>query len=201
MSTYAGVSQLHQDLQSVEDINMLRVSSLHSILEQESFNSLISFAEKFSKICNSQLFDREWKRELNMLLQKNQSPAVNALEGCVWQPAMTRCCDLLKDLSTLKVKLSTVHSAFKDCPGDSIHRELIEFCRLVNECSGHHSQFPESSMSIAAEKIKEYFVTIQHQEVAALFLQVKDILKLTGDFQDIIVIATKVRCIYALHVK
>ena len=189
---HIGVSQLHQDLQSVEDVDTLRVSSLHSILEQESFNSLISFAEKFSKICNNKLFDREWTWELNMLLQSNQNPAVNSLEGCVWRPAMKTCCSLLEDLSTLKVKLSTVHSAFKDCPGDSVHEELIEFCKLVNECSGHHSQFAERNMSIAAEKIKEYFISIQHQEVAALFLQVKDVLKLTGDFQDIIAIASKV---------
>lgn len=105
---------------------------------------------------------------------------------------MKRCCDLLEDLTTLKVKLSRVHSAFKDCPEDNVHKELSEFCKLVNECCDFHSPFSEGSMTIAAEKIKKYFVTIRHQEVASLFLQVKDILKLTGSFQDISVIAHKV---------
>lgn len=165
------------------------MSSLHQILEQKSFDSLISFAEKFCKMYNNTFFKTAWKRHLDILLKNYQNPAVTELEGHVWQPALNRCCELVGDFHTLKVKLSIVHPVFKDCPENDIHRELTDFCKLVSDCTNHQSQFLGRSMSSAAEKIKQYFVILRHQEVASLFLQLKTTLRLNGDFKNIFEIA------------
>lgn len=192
MSTYVGVAELYRDLQSVKDVDMLEVSSLHAILVKESFKSLIPFAEKFSKFCKSSLFDRVWKKELNTMLHNKPSPSINDLKTLLWEPTLDSCSDFLGKVTTQKVKLSTVQSAFKNCSEHDIHKELTEFCNLYHECVGRCDLFAEENVSQAVVKIKEYFVILQHQEVASLFLQVKDILQLKGDFQDISVIASKV---------
>lgn len=130
--------------------------------------------------------------QLDILLKSKQNPAVNELEGHVWQPALKSCCELVEDFYTLKVKLSIVHPVFQGYHQDDIHRELTNFSKLVSECTDHQSRFPGKSMVSAAEKIKQYFVILRHQKVASLFLQVKDTLRLKGDFQDIFVIARMV---------
>ena len=198
VSTYVGVSELYQDLQSVKDVDMLEVSTLHAILAKESFDSLTPFAEKFSRICKSRFFDIAWKRQLDIMLRDNPFCSISDLEMYLWQPTLKSCCQFLGEVTTQKVKLSTVQSAFKNCSEHNIHRELTEFCNLVNECMGHQNLFVEESMSRAVKKIKEYFVILQHQEIAFLFLQVKKMLQLTGDFRDISVIASKV-CMMNMH--
>lgn len=168
------------------------MSVLHPILERESFKSLIHFAEKFSKICNNKFFEREWNSQLDLLLKNNRNPLVKEVERRVWQPALKGCCTLLHEFSTLKVKLSTVYTAFKDSPQDYIQRELTDFYDVVNECADHQSQFERGKMFTAAKKIKEFFEIDQHQEVATLFLKIKAILKLRGNFGDVAIFAKKV---------
>lgn len=178
---------------------MLEVSSLHAICEKQSFKSLEPFAEKFSKICKNTFFQRTWNENLSIMLHNNPNPSISDLETCLWKPTLESCSYFLEEVKTLKVELSVVQSLFENASEHYIHKELTELCNLVNEYTGHQDWFTEEVTCCAFKKIKEYIVILRHQEVASLFLQLKYILQLTGDFQDIIVIASRV-CMMNAHV-
>lgn len=153
---------------------------------------LISFAMKCYKIHNNRIFYTTLRTKLQDFLQNERNPNVKGLENRVWKPALKECCDLMEEISTLKVKLSKIHSTFEHCAEENIHKELSDFCKVITEHTGSRRQYREECIFCAAEKITTYFLILRHQKVASLLLQVKDHLSVLGNFEDIRVIAHNV---------
>ena len=156
---------------------------------------LLSFAWKFNvfKVShNSDLFLTVWSDTLRNVRQKNPELSIDDLELQVWAPTFHLCEKLLEQLHNLSMTLGDVDRVFHHYEPRQLEDQLQLLHRGVCQCGGLNLR--DHWIPKAVKKLEDYRWLCGYREAANSFLQLRELLKLSGgDFTDVEQISKEVK--------
>lgn len=204
MLVVPGLDRLKQELKSDYDnipVNRLCTADgpsrfiyhrFHSARPLDPIRMYFDFMERRYK---NDLFHRVWSDATRKASQRKDDLTIQDIVDEIWRPAFEECeVTILEGLRNESIELQAVDSYFK-CY-DNV--EVIEshLHRLFNGVELCHGRDPPQTcphwICIAVQRIHDYWTLSDYAAAAETILDLKDKLKLTGDFHVITTIAEKV---------
>ena len=111
----------------------------------------------------------------------------------VWTPVFTKVCQFLDCLKDGSLLLTTVDKLLKEYSGDpkKIETEFKMLEKGISECRGQAVDF--TWIVKCVQRMLEYKALHQIADTAEIFLNLKNVLCLTGDFKVVKDLAVQVR--------
>ena len=160
----------------------------------QSAGTLNDFAEDFftmTQIYVSDLFHQAWTTALGVAV-KTSTLKLADIRMSVWQPAFVQCQTMLEQLHDQSMKLVDVDRFFKHYQGQQLESQLVSLFKGVDACS----ELYESNGTFikrAVHRMNEYWDLCKYQEAANMFLDLRSVLNLRGNFKNIEKLSTEVR--------
>ena len=156
---------------------------------------LMSFARHFyvlTKRLYSSLFRATWSDTIGKAIRRNPNLSIKHIESEVWVPAFQQCQNILQELFKLTMTLHDVDQQFSSYGGQDLKTQLkLLFCG-INECT--HQQRSDHWIQRPVQKILHHRQLCSYRDAANSFLELRDLLKLSGgDFRDVERISKKVK--------
>ncbi len=105
---------------------------------------------------------------------------VNDIFSKIWQPAFTFCQNLLTDLANRSMKLDFVDKHLKKQFSKNLVNDINDLAEAIRSCS---QPIPQShQLQSAVKKVRDYWRLCRYEGGARVFLQLRDVLNLKGDF-------------------
>lgn len=155
---------------------------LESILEHYYYLSSVHYSDFFQII---------WSSKLREISKMKSTLTIADVGTRIWKPVFSDCSDLIKKVSSKSIKLKEVDYYFRQAQADHIYDNLLNLFTAIEACNGNT---PDSFVWIrqAVHLIKQYWSLCKQAEAASTLLELKDSLKLTGNFDVIESVANKV---------
>ena len=145
--------------------------------------------------CKNMLFFDLWNE--NFTTVTSQSVLRVAVEE-VWSIVFSQCVDLLSRLENYSLSLMTVDKLFKGNCLPVITNHITQLCRGVEWCqNGSDCTNDFKWIYGVVERMSNFWQLCEFADAARVFLEVRDALNLTGDFQLVDNVASQVRHSYA----
>ena len=162
---------------------------LHSALPLEDIPT--KFDLMFSKY-QSKLFEKIWDDHLKKARRKSESElTIASIKTDIWDPSFHRCLTLLDSLRDRSIKLSEVDQYFKEVK-DREH-QISVLCSGVEMCNnGRVIGDGHQWISTAVHLMDKYWSICELVKAAEIVMDLKEKLKLSGDFSLVEGIASQV---------
>ncbi len=162
---------------------------LHSALPLEDIPT--KFDVMFSKY-QSKLFEKIWEDHVKKTRRKSESElTIASIKTDIWDPSFHRCRTLLDSLRDRSIKLSEVDQYFREVK-DKKH-QISALCSGVEMCNnGRVTGDGRQWISRAAHLMDRYWSICELAKAAEIVMDLKEKLKLSGDFSLIEGIASQV---------
>ena len=143
--------------------------------------SLDPFVDHFSVMMSfkSILFIRPLRKKFNAVVQMKPNFTIADIYPEVWKPVFERCQTLIKGLVDQSMTLSFVDANLRDHSED-LHNIIHNLAVGISKCST--MSLEQTSIRNALWKVKQYWRLCEYQAGAQVFLQLRDVLHLKGDF-------------------
>lgn len=146
----------------------------------------------------SQIFLNIWKQMISDALKKpkedDECVKLDDIVNCVWKPAIDFCIQIITDLHTSEITLRTIDNQFKCL--DSIEKQLISFLAAIKQVFGDEKgpSLPgnDSWLDDRIITIKQYWNFKRYSNDASVFLSLKEVLEIDGDFSVVRHLASNV---------
>ncbi len=140
----------------------------------------------------NKLFEKIWDDHLKKAQEKPESElTIASIETDIWDPSFHRCRTLLDSLRDKSIKLSEVDQYFKEVPDRESQISAlysgVEMCK-DNKVIGDGRQW----ISTAVHLMDQYWSICELAKAAEIVMELKEKLKLSGDFSLIEGIASQV---------
>ncbi len=149
------------------------------------------FDVMFSKYQNK-LFEKIWNDHMKKARRKSESElTIASIKTDIWDPSFHRCRTLLDSLRDRSIKLSEVDQYFREVK-DREH-QISALCSGVEMCNdGRVTGDCRQWISTAVDMMDQYWSVCQQAKAAKIVMDLKEKLKLSGDFSLIEGIASQV---------
>ena len=140
--------------------------------------------------CNSKIFIDSWHKRTSTVVKKSASLALGEVEKELWTPVFSQCVELLTKLKDYSLSLQVVDQLFKgqhDIPGN-----IKQLYRGVEMCQNGREVKDFKWTTRVIMRMNQFWMLCNFAETADAFLQIRDALKLTGDFELVERIASQV---------
>ena len=139
----------------------------------------------------SNTFQRLWNFQVDQY--KGRTLKCEEVLSLVWTPVFTRVCQFLDCLKDGSVLLTTVDELLKEYSGDQrkIEAEFKALDKGISECKKQKIDF--TWIVKCVQKMLEYKSLHQIAGTTKIFLDLKNVLDLTGDFEMVEDLAVQVR--------
>lgn len=131
-----------------------------------------------SKTFLTTLFLEKWKTEVHNSFSKNPELTFDDVFSSVWMVCFDHFQCLLDELKTLEIKLCEVDKILYSCK-DKLETELLNLYKGIN---GDPNVKHIPWIHVAVIKCMKYWDLCQNCNVAKVFLKLKNVLNLKGDF-------------------
>ena len=151
----------------------------------QSAKSLDPFVDHFAIMMKTSplLFVRALDNKVQeVLVRKDVDLTIGDIHAKIWQPVFTFCQQLINNLADQSIPLSLVDEHLKTEPfSPSLLNHLNTLTTAIRNCSQQVPTFPK--LEDAVKKVKDYWRLCDYRDGAQVFLQLRDLLKLNGDFE------------------
>ncbi len=151
------------------------------------------------RMYRNDLFHQIWNDATRKASRRKDELTIQDIVDEIWRPAFKECEEtILEGLRDESISLQAVDSYFK-CYNDikTIESHLYRLFSGVELCRGRNPpQTCPSWISAAVHRIHDYWTLSDYATAAETILDLKDKLKLTGDFHVITTIAKKVSILW-----
>ena len=164
----------------------------HSANSLEPIRMYFDFMERMYK---NDLFHRVWSDATRKASHRKDELTIQDIVDEIWRPAFKECEEtILEGLRDESIDLQAVDSYFKCYDNiETIEGHLHRLFSGVELCHGRTPpQACPAWISVAVHRIHDYWSLSDYAAAAKTILDLKDKLKLTGDFRVITTIAEKV---------
>lgn len=195
LAIFLGVTEAFKELKS--DYRRCKINTLCErrqdkieILCFTAARPLVSFAWMFhvmKKEINSTIFNSIWHDKFQTTLAEKPMLHIAEIETCVWIPTFQHCLTLLKQLEDMSIRLDDVNNLPMDT---DLEHELKLMCQGVSKCIGR--SVSDNWIDTSVKRIQEYHKLCDYGAAAKLFIDLRNSLKLQGDFSDVEKIAAEV---------
>ena len=171
--------------------------SLFELLEiTRPLESMLYSYVVISKKHANGIFDRVWNERITDVVAAG-SVSVSDITSKLWQPTVTKCTDLLTTLQKRTMTLSVVDQYFQPYFNNK-EAALNDMINLFNGLRHHVKTFGEPKMEErrireAVDVVQQYWSLRTYSDAAKICLELKEKLKLTGNFDIVNVLASQVR--------
>ena len=132
---------------------------------------------------NSGLFSDYWRDRLTVVMSEGRSLTLADVLPEVWTPVYSKCDNLLAQLRDYSLSLSAVDQLFKDMGTDTIRHSIKHLYRGVEMCRTGREVKDLEWIEGVVEHMDQYWKLCQYTDTAQAFLELRDALDLSGDFQ------------------
>ena len=147
--------------------------------------------------CKSKIFSDYWYDRLALIVHSRSSDlALSDIAEEVWSPVFDQCVQLVAELKDYSVSLMTVNQLFKGQPIPTITSSIKQLYKGVELCQKGREVNDFKWMKGVVERMIQFWQLHGFAAAAQAFLEIRDGLKLTGDFQLVENVASLVRCGY-----
>ena len=131
------------------------------------------------------IFTRKWTKKLkDALATLDTEITVNDIFSKIWQPAFTFCQNLLTGLADQSMKLDFVDTHLAKF-SESLLNDVKNLAEAIRSCGSQSTPPSFHQLELAVKKVHDYWRLCRYEEGARVFLQLKDVLNLKGDFSVI----------------
>ena len=147
----------------------------------------------------NELFHQIWQEQMYVAAESPSGLQIADIATRIWQPAFAHCQNLLDQLHGRTIKFSVIDSLFQQYTRTPQHlkEQLRHLFIGVSVCLnlGHQN---DTWITRVVNTMQQYWSLCQYSTAAIFFLELKKNLKLTGNFQLVERLATRVMIIF-LH--
>ena len=124
---------------------------------------------------------------------KSSTLTIADIHTSVWQPAFIDCQTMLDQLHDQSMKLVHVDKIFKHYRGQQLESQLMTLFTGVNVCSDVKGETNGTFIKSAVRRMNEYWDLCKYRDAANMFLELRSVLDLKGDFTNVERLSTEVR--------
>ena len=201
---YIGLDELKQQLVRNYDstpISQLCPTDGSSLLAECCFKSaapVCPIIVKFDIIARhlqSELFTKVWRNALKKASNSCSDLTIQHIVTEMWMPTITSCGALLDSIRDHSIKLSEVDSFFKGYM-DTNDKIVVQLLKLYNGIEFYYNR-PQAQacpkwITTSVHLMEQYWTLQTSADAAITVLDLKEKLKLTGDFSLIEILAHEV---------
>lgn len=156
--------------------------------EADPLRSILNYHYILSIKHHSDLFQQIWKVKLS---EVKISLTFEDIVTEVWNPVFSECCQLVDSIRKKSIKLKNVDFYFRDLKVGSVPDHLRSLYVAVEACRNKvASEF--DWIQVSADLMEQYWALSKQVEAANIVLDLKKKLKLTGNFEIIEEVASRV---------
>ena len=193
----AGLVELKRDLEREYDDQKIRDLCVEESgkVEMKCFTAarpLDDFAPHFSIMMTtkrSNLFIRLLERRLRQVINSSTDLTIASISTLVWKPTFEHCQVLIDSLINLTIKLADVDKHFGDFKGQ-IETQVANLASGMWECL--QSAPNQGKLQYALDRVRKYWKLCEYRDGADVFLELKEVLNLHGDFKGVEKFSTEV---------
>ncbi len=131
------------------------------------------------------IFTRKLTKKLKEALATlNTEITVNDIFSKIWQPAFTFCQNLLTSLADQSMKLDFVDKHLTKF-SETLLNDVRNLAEAIRSCGFQSTTPPVHELKLAVKKVCDYWRLCRYEEGARVFLQLRNVLNLKGDFSVI----------------
>ena len=131
---------------------------------------------------NTELFSHPLDKRLRETVLSKTNLTLDDIYTEIWQPVFEECCELIKTLIDLSMKLSYVDTHLK-MYSENLEEVVEDLADGINRCLNKRSN--KHQLQKALQSIRNYWSLVEYQAGAQVFLQLRDVLGLKGNFDVI----------------
>ncbi len=193
-----GIAELKKELEQdfdcrkIKDLCQVEGKTLKLFCFEEA-KPLDSFVDHFGIMYrrSSILFVQPLNQKMKQVLI-NPGVTINEIYALVWQPVFEECQKLLDDLATHQITLATVDHRLKP-HASTLKRDITNLAVGMHKCLNTPTAPNHSTLRSAMSKIEDYWRICEYRDGAQVFLHLKEVLQLSGDFALIQMFDSSVR--------
>ncbi len=147
----------------------------------KSAQPLDIFVDNFSLMMRKRpnIFVHKLTKQVKETLRLDIEIAVSDIFPKIWQPAFAFCQKLLTDLANRSMKLDFVDKYLTQFKKNLLN-DVKNLAEAIRSCS---QPTPQSyQLQSAVEKVHDYWRLCRYEDGARVFLQLRNVLNLKGDF-------------------
>lgn len=134
----------------------------------------------------SELFQQIWKSKLRAVASEKQTLTIADSVTKIWKPVFEECCQLIENVKELKITLADVNHRFSKLEERQSHLELLY--KATEACHGREVK-STTWIRKSIERMHLYWDVCEQADAAKTVLELKESLKLMGDFKVIETVA------------
>lgn len=138
-----------------------------------------------------------WKENFTTATSEPSDLALRSAVTAVWPIVFSQCVNLLNGLKDYSISLLTVDTLFKGKPVINVTDNITELYKGVELCQNRSEPSDFTWIHGVVERMNQFWQLCEFADAARVFLEVRDALNLTGDFQLVENVASQVRHNYA----
>ena len=201
---HVGLTSLKQEL--AKDIGKINICDLCQLKDDTLVLKYYDIARPLDPIVEhisimmlekpSDLFLHFFSQKIQTVLNSTSELTIADILPEIWQPVFAECQELLNSLLDQSIKLSSVDTHFKAYFQDSKKLETVlkNLAEGVSMCL--NEEIEEGHLQKPLESICEYWKLCEYQVGTELLLQLREMLKLEGDFELVEKFSSQVCTIY-----
>ena len=144
--------------------------------------------------CKSKIFSDFWYDRLALIIRSRSANfALSDIADEVWSPVFDQCVKLLAELKDYSISLITVNQLFKGQEISTITSSIKQLYKGVELCQNGREVNDFKWMKGVVERMNQFWQICGFAAAAQAFLEIRNALKLTGDFQLVENVASQVR--------
>ena len=144
--------------------------------------------------CKSKIFSAYWCDRLALVIRSRSSGLVlSDIAKEVWSPVFDQCVKLSAELKDYSISLMTVNQLFKGQPLPIITSNIKQLSKGVELCQKGRVVNNFKWMQGVVERMMQFWQLHGFAAAAQAFLEIRNALKLTGDFKLVENVASRVR--------
>ena len=162
---------------------------------------LSSIATSFltcTKVFPSALFQHYWSQQMKKM--KTVQLAISDVASKLWKPVFDACCVFLEEVRSMEIVLSEVDRLLDLYKPEELHFQLCQLDNAICECLSQPVTSNQVWIRASIQRMEQYRSLRQHADAAKTFLQLRDTLRLSGNFGIIDKLSTEVKVMYSIFV-
>lgn len=148
--------------------------------------------EKYIIIHGNSLFDRVWHETISEI-DSEDSLSVEDIISRIWDPTIHKCTELMTTLANRTITLGVVDQYFQ-INKEAAQEDIVNLFHRLRMCvpSLEISDVDEEQIKGSINVIHQYWSLCIYAHAARVCLDLKEALQLTGNFEDVKVLASQV---------
>ncbi len=174
--------ELKREIMNISDLCRLESDKLQ-ICCLKSAQPLDVFVDNFAVMMRNSpnIFTCELKKKLKEALARVDTKiTASDIFPQIWQPAFNFCLELLANLADQSMKLDFVDKHLAKF-SETLLNDVRNLAEAISSC-GSQCTPPIHELKLAVKKVQDYWRLCRYEDGARVFLQLRDVLNLKGDF-------------------